>query len=89
MKTGLYSNNFAEAFSKLLEKANVTCYQISEFSDLDQGYLSRLKNGEKRNPSVETLMAIGFSLVHFSGKINLHDIHDLFRAADRYPPIKF
>lgn len=88
MGTGLFTDNFARTFTELLEKSGVTCYKIAQFSGLDEAYLSRLKNGEKRNPSVQTLMAISFSLVHFSDKIDLQDIHELFRVADRYPPIR-
>ncbi len=39
---GLYSNDFSEVFSKLLAKADVSCYRISQYTNLDEGYLSRL-----------------------------------------------
>jgi hypothetical protein len=42
----LYNDDFAKIFSELLGKSGVSCYQISKFMDLDQAYLSRLKNGE-------------------------------------------
>ncbi len=62
---GLYQNNFAEAFPKLIAKSGVTCYQIHEFTHLDQAYLSRLKSGGKTSPSPETIVKIGLAICHF------------------------
>ena len=56
---GIYQNNFTEAFLKLLAKSGVNCYQIHQFTHLDQAYLSRLKSGERNNPSPETIVKIG------------------------------
>ena len=83
MISGLYSTDFPEVFSKILEKSGVTCYQIQKFTDLDQGYLSRLKNGSKGNPSPETIVKISLGLVHSSEKVTLSDIEDLFQSAGR------
>ena len=83
MKLGICPNNFAEVFSKLLEKTNVTCYQIGEFSHLGQGYLSRLKSGKKENPSPETIMLLSLALVHLSDKITIRDIEQLFNSIGR------
>ena len=83
MEKGLYSNDFSRAFSGLLEKGGVTCYQVGQFSGLDQAYLSRLRHGEKGNPSPETLMKIALALVHWSDKVGLHDIECLFNSAGR------
>ena len=44
----LYGNDFAKIFSELLEKSGVTCYQLNQYVNLDEAYLSRLKNGQKR-----------------------------------------
>ena len=88
VKQGLYIDKFPEVLNQLVNKSGVSCYKIAQFSGLNEAYLSRLKHGEKRNPSIETLMAISFSLVHFSNMIDLHDIHELFKAADRYPPMR-
>ena len=82
---GLYQNNFAEAFSKLLAKSGGTCscYQIHQFTDLDQAYLSRLKSGEKNSPSPETIVKIGLAICHFNDKIKLSDIETLFSSTGR------
>jgi len=83
MATGVYATDFAVAFSKLLEKANTTCYQISQYTGLDQGYLSRLKSGEKGNPSLQTLIKIGLALASLSNKIKLSDFEELFNSVSR------
>ena len=80
---GIYQNSFAEAFSKLLAESEVTCYKIQEFTHVDQSYMSRLKSGEKTNPSPETIMKIGLGLVHYSSKVKVSDIEKLFKSAGR------
>ena len=80
---GVYSNSFSQAFSQLLEKASISCYQISQFSHLDQAYLSRLKNGERHNPSPETIIKISLAVTHYSDKIKLYDIQKLFKSVGR------
>jgi transcriptional regulator with XRE-family HTH domain len=82
-RQGVYSNNFSVAFSQLLEKSGVSCYQISRFAHLDQAYLSRLKNGTKQNPSPETIVKISLALTRFSDKITVHDIQRLFSSVGR------
>ena len=80
---GLYQNNFTEAFSKLIAKSGVTCYQIHQFIHLDQAYLSRLKSGEKASPSPETIVKIGLAICHSNDKIKLSDIETLFNSTGR------
>ena len=80
---GLYTNDFSKAFSALLEKGGVTCYQIYQYTGLDQAYLSCLKNGKKNNPSPETVMKIAIALSHFGKGIKLHDIEVLFNSVGR------
>ncbi len=80
---GLYQNNFAEVFSKLIAKSVVTGYQIHQFTHLDQAYLGRLKSGEKNNPSPETIVKIGLAICHFNDKIKISEIEVLFRSVGR------
>jgi len=80
---GLYQNNFAKAFSKLIAMSGVTCYQIHNFTHLDQAYLSRLKSGEKTSPSPETIVKISLAICHFNDKIKLSDIETLFKSVGR------
>jgi hypothetical protein len=79
----LFDENFSRVFSDLLNKSKVTCYRISEFTHLDEAYLNRLKNGEKSNPSPETVMKICLALVKFSDKLTIFDIEDLFKTIGR------
>ena len=80
---GLYQNNFAEAFSKLIDKSGITGYQIHQFTHLDQAYLGRLKSGEKNNPSPETIVKIGLAICHFNDKIKISEIEVLFKSVGR------
>jgi hypothetical protein len=79
----LYANDFSKVFSSLLEKSDISCYQISQYTHLDQAYLSRLKTGEKQNPSPETVIKIGLALAHYSKHVQLHDIQNLFKSVGR------
>lgn len=86
---GIYQNNFAEAFSKLLHKYGITRYQIHQYSYLDQAYLSRLKNGKKKNPSPETIMKISLAFCNIESNIKLYEIEDLFNSVGRSLVIKY
>jgi transcriptional regulator with XRE-family HTH domain len=83
MKKGIYANNFAVAFSRLLEETKVTCYQIEQYTGINQGYLSHLKSGERQNPSPETMIRIAIAIAHLSDKVTLHDIENLFNSVGR------
>lgn len=83
MPEALYSKDFSIVFRQLLAKANISCYRINQFSHIDQGYLSCLRNGTKNNPGPETVMKISLALVHCSEKITLIDIERLFNAVGR------
>ena len=79
----IYSGDFSREFSRILQESNLTCYKISQFTGLDEGYLSRLKSGEKQNPSPETLMKISLALTHYIERVTTHDINQLFKATGR------
>ena len=83
MRESLYDKDFSTVFNQLLGKANISCYRISEFSHIDQGYLSCLRNGTKKNPGPETVMKISLALVRCSDKISLADIERLFNSVGR------
>ena len=80
---GIYASNFSVVFSRLLEKTNISCCQIHQFTHLDQGYLSRLKKGEKNNPGPETILKISLAFTHWSKDVKLHDIERLFNSVSR------
>jgi len=79
----IYTNNFSKVFDKVLAETGVTCYKISQYSGLDEGYLSRLKSGLKDNPSPETIIKICIAIAHYSERTKLHDIEALFNATGR------
>jgi transcriptional regulator with XRE-family HTH domain len=80
MRTGIYSSNFSEAFTRLLKKTRVSCYKIAQFTGLDQGYLSRLRNGCKHSPSIDTVMAIALAFVHYSKEVSIEDVEELLQS---------
>lgn len=85
---GFYSNNFGEVFSNLVVKCGISCYQISQFTNIDQGYLSKLKGGDKANPSPEIVYKIGLALCHISNEIKIADVEDLFNSIGRSIHVK-
>ena len=78
-----YPNEFNLKFERLLQKAGVSCYKIGQYAGSDLAYLSRLKTGERQNPSTQTLFKISFALVHCSDKVTLSDIEELFNAVGK------
>jgi transcriptional regulator with XRE-family HTH domain len=80
MRAGIYSSNFSEAFTRLLKKTRVSCYKIAQYSHLDEGYLSRLRNGRKRNPSIESVVLIALAFVHYSKEITIEDVEELLHS---------
>jgi transcriptional regulator with XRE-family HTH domain len=89
MGQGLYRDQFSELFSRLLEKSSISCYSVSKFSGIDQAYLSRLRNGDKKHPSPEVVMRIALALIHCNDKLSLHDIEELFNSTGRTLNIKY
>jgi transcriptional regulator with XRE-family HTH domain len=87
-KSGIYTNNFAEAFSEILNETGVSCYQIAQYSYLNEGYLSRLRSGEKNNPSPETIMKICLAFAHLSNTVSLYDLDELFNSVGRSLHVK-
>jgi len=79
----LYGNDFAKVFSDLLDKSGVTCYQLKQYVHLDEAYLSRLRNGQKGNPSPETVVRICLGLAHYTEKLDLSDFEKLFNSVGR------
>lgn len=88
MGKGLFDSDFEGAFTNLLEKTGVSCYQIAQYTTSNEAYLSRLKNGKKSNPSLEAIIKICFALAHLSKEIKLSDIEDLLNLVGRSLRIK-
>ena len=83
MRESLYKNEFSKVLSRLLEGGSATCYGICNYAGVDPAYLSRLKNGEKANPSLETVVRISLGLVHCSNSISVADIEQLLNSTGR------
>ncbi len=85
---GIDNNDFGIVFSELLEKSGVSCYKIQKYTHLDEGYLSRLRNGFRPNPSPETIAKIALAIVHFNNNIKISHVNRLFQAVGRSLNIK-
>jgi len=79
----LYYESFNRVFSHLLESTGVTGYTIAQYTGIDQGYISCLKNGNKNNPSPEVIVKISIALAHFSTDLKISDIEELFDSIGR------
>ena len=76
----ILKDNFAEVFDKTLSKLSVTGSQIAKFTKLDEGYVSKLRSGQKKNPSDETVFKISFAIAHYANKISLDDLECIFNT---------
>lgn len=82
----LYSGDFGKAFSKILGLSGASCYEISKYADINEAYLSKLRNGVKNNPSPEAIMRICLAIARCSKegkKVDLYDFDTLFNAVGR------
>jgi hypothetical protein len=83
MEEGLYHRNFGQVFSEILKKTGASCYQIHKFTGLDQGYLSRLRSGEKGDPSFQVIVRLCLALAHCSPQFSQYDAEKLFGSVGR------
>jgi hypothetical protein len=83
LTVALCVNDFSQVFAALLETTGISCYRIGQYTHLDQGYLSRLKSGDRRNPSPETVLKISLAFTHYNDQVRLYDIQKLFKSVGR------
>lgn len=67
-------------FDRLVKKTGVSCYKIAQYSQLDEGYLSRLRKGRMHNPGTESIIRIALALVHYSEEIGIDDVEELLQS---------
>ena len=80
MAIGVFSNNFKEVFNELVKKSGASRYMISKHAHVDEPYILRLSNGEKKNPSPEIVIRICFALVRLSSDITIYDLDELLKS---------
>jgi len=83
MDNRLYSDQFSKVLDRLIKKGGISCYSISTYTGIDQGYLSRLRHGKKQSPTPAMLVKISIALAHLSQLITIDDIETLFNATGR------
>ncbi len=82
-----YHMEFEAMLKKLRTKAGKSRYKLSQWSGLSEGYLLRLENGERSNPSREVVVMLAMALVSGSENITLFDVEDLLLSAG-YAPLR-
>lgn len=78
---------FASTLKQLRLKAGKSKYRLAQYSGLDQAYIHRLENGERRNPSRDVVLMLAIALVENSDGVNVHDVDELLLSAE-YAPLK-
>ncbi|MCJ7655323.1 MAG: helix-turn-helix transcriptional regulator [Dehalococcoidia bacterium] len=79
----VWAGDFSPVFFRLLEETEITIYQISQYTHLDQAYLHRLKTGERRNPSPATVIKITLAFAHLSAEFGIRQAERLFKSIGR------
>lgn len=87
MTEQLARSEFSELLQDLRQRAKKSRYELHKVTGLDQAYLKRLEDGEKTNPSRETVLMLGFALVRGNEAIHIGDIDELLLAAG-YAPLR-
>ena len=77
--------DFPATLRGLRERSGKSRYRLAQFSGLDEGYLSRLESGERRNPSRDTVMKLGLALVQDSTEVSIYDVNQLLVSAGFVP----
>lgn len=77
----IFKDNFADAFDEILNKLSISGHQIAYSTRLDEAYISRLRSGQKKNPSDETIIKICLAIAHYANKLPLDEIELLFKAS--------
>ena len=80
-------SEFSRRLLALRTKSGKSRYKIAQYSGLDGSYVHRLESGEKRNPSRDTVMKLGFALVAGCSEVTMDDVNALLLAAG-YAPIR-
>ena len=64
-------------------KTRISWYRMSDFSGIDRAYLSRLKNGQATNPSVNTVFRLSCALTKDGAE--RYDLDRLLISAGYHP----
>lgn len=62
-------------------RANLTIYGLAKLADIDQTYLRRLVNGQRRSPSRDALVSLGEALMHFDERFKRKDLDQVLKTA--------
>lgn len=62
-------------------RADLTVYGLATMARIDQSYLRRLLDGQRRNPGRDTLVSIGESLMHYDERFRKKDLEKVLSVA--------
>ena len=65
---------FGETLKRLRTRAGKSRYQLAHYSGEDQAYISRLKRGQRNNPSGDVVLQLGLALVEGNEGVGVHDV---------------
>ena len=80
MAIGVFSNNFTRIFREFVKKSGVSSHEISKYAHVDEPYVYHLLKGDKKNPSPEIVIRIGFALARLSDKITIDELDELIES---------
>ena len=78
---------FSKILKDLMDKSGKTRYRLAQCSGVDEAYIFRLENGERRNPTRDIVMKLGLGLMHDSSSVTIYDVNELLIGAE-YSPLR-
>jgi len=80
MAPGVFSNSFTKVFRELVRRSGASIHKISKYECVDEPYVYHLLKGDKKNPSPEIVIRIGFALARLSDKITIDELDELLES---------
>lgn len=80
MSIRIFSNDFTKIFRELVKKSGASGHKISQYAQVDEPYVYHLLKGDKKNPSPEIIIRIGFALARLSDKVAIDDLDELLKS---------
>lgn len=86
MAINLFGEDLKRVLKRLLEACGLTAHRLAELSEVDRAYLHRLLSGEKKNPSIKTVLELFLGLSRSQKPPTLAELDELLKAGG-HPPL--
>lgn len=83
--TSTMQTEFSRVLKRLLDKSGKTQYQLAKDSEVDEAYVFRLVNGERRKPSRDMVIKLGMGLMRGAYSLDINDVNALLMSAEYMP----